>query len=249
MSHLPKPLKTEAQGLRRNKALVSRGCALAQGITLPRLAEPPCPRSPAREHPNAVSSNCKAGSPGPLEKGFHSYACSWRQACTGAESACASPTVNTMLLVPWTKPEIKAKGSGPGGQPGPAMAMWGPQADVCSCLFSTWTCEALGWKLLPNFCQKYRLERLRSGHGTDTALVMSKASEHHTKGRLSSGHLRAEAEGTLLTPTMCLHERMVSNAHRQAGGRGPHGTAAALREGGKCVYGADVCTHLYDLAF
>lgn len=89
----------------------------------------------------------------------------------GADSACASPTVNTMQLFPCTKPEIKAKGSGPGGQPGPARAMWGPQADVCSCLFSTWTCEALGWELLPNFCQKCRLERLGSGHCTDTALL------------------------------------------------------------------------------
>ena len=95
--------------------------------------------------PLAGSSNCEAGSPGHLENGSHSSACSWRRACTGADSACASPTVNTMPLFPWTKPEIKAKGSGPGGQPGPARAMWGPQADVCSCLFSTWTCEALGW--------------------------------------------------------------------------------------------------------
>ena len=172
LSHLPKPLKTEAQGLGRDKALVSRGCTLAQGIKLTRLAEPPRPRSPAREHPNAVSSNCEAGSPGHLENGSHSSACSWRRACTGADSACASPTVNTMPLFPWTKPEIKAKGSGPGGQPGPARAMWGPQADVCSCLFSTWTCEALGWELPPNSCQKCRLERLGSGHCTDTALVV-----------------------------------------------------------------------------
>lgn len=120
-----------------------------------------------------------------------------------------------MPLFPWTKPAIKAKGSSPGGQPGPAMALWAPQADVCSCLFSTWTCEALGWELLPNFCQKCKLERLGRGHCTDPALVMSKASKHpdSTKGRLSSGYLSAEAEGTLLTPTTECYMRGWSPTH------------------------------------
>lgn len=105
------------------------------------------------------------------------------------------------------------------------MALWGPQADICSCLFSTWTCEAPGWELLPNFCQKRKLERLGRGHCTAPALVMSKASNSKhldsTKGRLSPGYLSAEAEGTLLIPTMCsmrgwspMHTgRLVAEAH------------------------------------
>ena len=72
-------------------------------------------------------------------------------------------------------------------------------------------------------CQKRKLERLGRGHCTAPALVMSKASKHpdSTKGRLSPGYLSAEAEGTLLIPTVCSTRgwspthtgRLVAEAH------------------------------------
>lgn len=177
--HLPKLLRTEDPGLGAgNEGLVSLGHALAQHVTSETGEGHPVPgvqqlQTQPANTPSYFIQLQGQPSTGHLEKGFNNSDCSWMRACTGTENAHPSPTVNTTLVFPWIGPENKAKDSSPEAsraQPWLRPVVW-PHADVCSCLSSTWTSSALGWELLPKFCQGCRLERLGSGHCTDPALL------------------------------------------------------------------------------
>ena len=58
------------------EVLVSRGCALAQGIKLPRLAEPPHPRNPAMNTPTQFHPTARLAVQG-----------TWRKASTAMPAA------------------------------------------------------------------------------------------------------------------------------------------------------------------
>lgn len=110
-----------------NKVLVSLGHTLAQCITPPAPGAQQLQTLPANT-PMLLHPTGKASSPGHLEKDSNNCYCNWMRICTGRENAHPSPTVNTTLVFPWTRPEIKAKGSSPGGQPGAAMSVAGAGA-------------------------------------------------------------------------------------------------------------------------
>lgn len=119
-------------------------------------------------------------------------------ACTGTENAHPSPTVNTTLVFPWIRPENKAKDSSPRGQQGLAMATVSVVAPTLTSAAASPSLRhvfALGWEVLPKFCQGCKLERLRSGHCTDPALLANQGFPSAQTQLRTSSVLQTQMQG------------------------------------------------------